>query len=306
MRHIFVNLKRFEVSRNAGGICPLDTPQEWVRGVIRQTAAMRFGRPVRIVFLLPEGLLCTAAEAVKETHPDLSFGCQGVHWDDIAAGGNFGAFTSLLPAKAAVGLGCRWAMIGHSEERRAKLELLTAYDPRINEDAALAARAARAVNGFVNREVLAALRAGLSVLLCVGENAEEKGAGDFEAQQPRVREVLEGQLTLGLNSARDLAGHSEIVIGYEPVWAIGPGRTPPGADYIGFVSTVIKEVVQRLHGFTPPVVYGGGLKEENAAMLARVATIEGGLVGLTRFTPPIAFEPEGLRKIVETYLEAAP
>ena len=59
-----------------------------------------------------------------------------------------------------------------------------------------------------------------------------------------------------------------------------------------------------IYGFDPTVVYGGGLKEENAGMIAGIPTIGGGLVALTRFTGEIAFEPEGLVRIVGKYMEA--
>ena len=75
-----------------------------------------------------------------------------------------------------------------------------------------------------------------------------------------------------------------------------------GAPYIRFVAAFIKETVRQRFGFVPDVVYGGGLKEENAAMLAEIEPLDGGLVALTRFAPPIAFEPEGLKRIIERYL----
>jgi len=92
------------------------------------------------------------------------------------------------------------------------------------------------------------------------------------------------------------------VIGYEPVWAIGPGKTPPGKEYISFVSSFIKEVIQDELGFDPVVVYGGGLKVENAGMLSSIETVGGGLVALTRFTGEIGFEVEGLKRIIEEYI----
>ena len=93
-----------------------------------------------------------------------------------------------------------------------------------------------------------------------------------------------------------------VVVAYEPIWAIGPGKVPPSSEYIAYVSSYIKQRVQEAHGFTPPVVYGGGLKEENAGAIAGIPSIDGGLVALTRFTGEIGFDPDGLKGIVDRYL----
>ncbi len=145
------------------------------------------------------------------------------------------------------------------------------------------------------------MEAGLDVLLCIGETAEERGEGDFADQKPRIESVLKRQLSLGLKDTQARLPERKIVIGYEPIWAIGPGKTPPGQEYISYVSEHITTVVQAEFGFEPGVVYGGGLKEENAGMIAQIETIDGGLVALTRFTGQIGFYPEELMKIIEKY-----
>jgi triosephosphate isomerase len=96
------------------------------------------------------------------------------------------------------------------------------------------------------------------------------------------------------------------VTGYEPVWAIGPGKTPPEKEYIAFVSAFIKQVVSDQFGVEIPVVYGGGLKEENAAVIASIETLDGGLVGLTCFTGEIGFDVPGLEKIIQKYQSQEP
>lgn len=311
MAQIFVNLKRFEVSRRVGGLCPVDDPQAWIAGVMDQTVALGLGRlpQTALTYLLPEGLLATAARALAEYPPaerqGIALGCQGVHWDDIRPGGNFGAFTSSRPAQAAVALGCRWAIIGHSEERRAGLQVLASYDAAVLHDAAAYARAAAAIDRLIQAEVQCALRAGLDVLLCIGETAEERGAGPWEEQQPRIERVLGAQLATGLEGAAAFLPERQVVIGYEPVWAIGPGKTPPGREYIAFVSALVKRIVQGASGFDPLVVYGGGLKEENAAMIGGIESVGGGLVALTRFSGQIGFDVGDLARIVERYRSGA-
>jgi triosephosphate isomerase len=312
MHHIFVNLKRFDVSKRLGGLCPLDDPVAWIESVMRDTVEYGLGRQenLALAYLLPEGLVSPALRALKG-FPDamthrLQIGCQGVHWEDVTPGGNFGAFTTGLPAAAAANLGCTWSIVGHSEERRFKLQVMQAFEPAIATDGVLQSRAGRSVDTLVNAEVLCALSAGLSVLLCVGESAEERGDGSFEEQKPRIGRSLEAQVVTGLRGVVDRLQNKRLVIGYEPIWAIGPGRVPPGEAYISFVSAFIKQTVETYYGLDPIVVYGGGLKEENAGMIAGIPTIRGGLVGLTRFTGDIGFDVAGLKRIVGRYLSGLP
>jgi triosephosphate isomerase len=239
----------------------------------------------------------------------IEIGSQGVYREDIRVGGNFGAFTSNLPPTAAKNLGCTWSMVGHSEERKDKFGLLEKFEPSMMDDPVIRLRARETVDRTINEEVVRALEAGLNVLLCIGETAGERGEGDFAEQKPRIESVLKRQLSLGLEGSEAARGVQEglsgpgIVIGYEPIWAIGPGKTPPGKEYIGYVSKYTKAVVKEGFGFEPAVVYGGGLKEENAGMIAGIDTIDGGLVALTRFSGQIGFEPEELKKIIEKYQE---
>lgn len=309
MREIFVNLKRFDVPKSLGGICPLDNPKEWIEWVVDESVKHGLGKleDIRLTYLLPEALLIPAMEKLAsytaEETSNLHIGCQGVFRENVMPGGNFGAFTTNLPAAAAKNMGCSWSIIAHSEERKDKLGIIGAFEPAYNEDEVLRKKAMTALNNLINQEVLCALDAGLDVLLCVGETAEERGGGTFEEQKPRIEAVLKAQLEAGLKGVENKLGDRKIVIGYEPIWAIGPGKTPPDGEYIGFVSSYIKSVVREMYDKDIIVVYGGGLKEENAGMISNIETIGGGLVALTKFTQPIAFEPEGLAKIIQKYVE---
>jgi len=308
MRQIFVNLKRFEVPKEKGGLCPKPDPAAWIESVVDETVQLGLGKHenLQLTYMLPEGLVYLAVSKLQsyrqEQRACIAIGVQGVHWDDIRPGKNFGAFTTSLPAAAAANLGAQWAIIGHSEERKAKLQMLEAFDPSVGSEAGPRARAAQAVDRMIQAEVSCALEAGLKVLLCVGETAEERGDGPFEEQQPRIESVLKAQLQTGLQTAGQALKEGRVVIGYEPVWAIGPGKTPPGREYIAFVSAFIKRAVRELFGSEPAVVYGGGLKEENAAMIAGIESIDGGLVALTRFTGEIGFDVPGLNGIIQKYL----
>ncbi len=309
MKHIFVNLKRFDVPKGQGGICPVSNPVAWIESVVEQTVELGLGQDerVQLVYLLPESLI-PAAINKRACFPEnaskmLGLGSQGVHWEDIAPGKNFGAFTSSVPAKAVRNLGATWAIIGHSEERKAKTQVMLTFEPTIGQNDALRARALAGVDQLVQQEVQCALGAGLNVLLCVGETAEQRGGGEFEEQKSRIEQVLRMQVLSGLAGVQPFVPERQIVIGYEPVWAIGPGKVPPGQEYIQFVSGFIKQVVRQALGFEIVVVYGGGLKEENAAMIAGIDSIGGGLVALTRFTGEIGFDVKGLKGIVDKYLQ---
>lgn len=307
MKEILVNLKRFDVPRKKGGICPFDNPEEWINSVIEKTVRLGLGElsDISLTFFLPEALIVSAVNKLKQSplakRYNIGIGSQGVFRNDINPGVNFGAFTTNLPATAAQNMGCSWTLIGHSEERADKLGVLEEFDPTINSKAGLLAKANETVDRIINYQVNKALSAGLNVLICVGETAEEKGDGDFEAQKSSIKAVLKRQLLLGLKGIKEKLDLKKLAIGYEPIWAIGPGKTPPGKEYISFVSQYIKETVRKSFGFEPIVVYGGGLKEENAAMISNIESIDGGLVALTRFSGEIAFEVDGLKRIIEQY-----
>lgn len=309
MKEIFVNLKRFDVPKGKGGICTSENPKQWIEWVIEESVKYGIGGldNIEVTYLLPESLIISAYEKLASYSGSgtaaINIGCQGVFREDITEGGNFGAFTTNRPAAAAKNIGCSWTILGHSEERKDKLGIIAKFEPACHTDAEIRKNAAAAVDIMINEEVLCALNSGIKVLLCIGETAEERGAGGFEEQKPRIEAVLRSQLIQGLKGTESKEPSGNIVIGYEPVWAIGPGKTPPGSEYISFVSSFIKTAVMREFGFDPVVVYGGGLKEENAGMISKIGTIGGGLVALTKFTGEIGFYPEDLKKIIDKYLK---
>ena len=105
--------------------------------------------------------------------------------------------------------------------------------------------------------------------------------------------MLGAQLDIGL----DGVDKSRVVIAYEPIWSIGPGKTPADKPY----STKSARFVKARTGGLD-VVYGGGLKQDNAAMLASIDEIDGGLIALTRFSGEIGFYPDEYLDIIRRYL----
>ena len=228
---------------------------------------------VEFVQFFPEAHILNAVAALCEASP-VKVGCQSLYRADTAVGGNFGAFTSNRPASIAKAMGCGGVLIGHCEERNDKAGVLA--------EAGVVDTAA--VNRLLNQEIKAATARGLKVLYCIGEKSEE---------QDRWQEVLGEQLDVGLAGVDS----SQVVIAYEPIWSIGPGKTPADKPYIEKIARFVKE---RTGGI--PVVYGGGLKSDNAEMLASIPEIDGGLIALTRFAGEIGFYPDEYLEIIQKYL----
>lgn len=279
MKHIFLNLKRFDITPDLGGVNRLAAPAEWGRAVTSQIrdVAEKYASIAEFAAFLPEAQL-VGAVAGAESSP-LGCGSQSVHTQDTAPGGNFGAFTSLRTANSVAQLGCGWTLIGHCEERMYLRCVM-------GETGAAPADIEAAVNRILNREVKCAQAAGLKVLFCMGERSEE--VDEWET-------VLSTQVSEGLAGA-NLA---DVRVAYEPVWSIGPGKTPADAPYIQKVARLIKKTFPGVD-----VVYGGGLKADNAQMLASIPEIDGGLIALTRFSGEIGFYPTEYAQIVDLYLNA--
>lgn len=278
MKHIFLNLKRFDIPRALGGVNAIAEPARWGAYIVSETqeALKRYAGKAEFTMYFPEAhLIC--AQAALCTDSPVRLGCQGVYREDTEPGGPFGAFTAGRTANAMRALGCTSALIGHCEERREKAGVL----------AEAGVTDADAVNRILNQEIKQAAKAGLSVLYCIGET---------EAQQPRWQDVLKAQLETGLSGLSE-ADRERICIAYEPVWAIGPGKIPPDRAYIQKIAAYVKEVTDGL-----PVVYGGGLKTDNAKMLASIPECDGGLIALTRFSGEIGFYPEEYLEIIRTYM----
>ena len=276
MKHIFLNLKRFDVPVALGGVNRIAPMGEWGGYIVKNTqeALKKYDpREVEFVQYFPEAHLLGAVGARTQDSP-LQVGCQSVYRMNTAVGGNFGAFTTNRPVSAMLAIGVNATIIGHCEERNDKMGIL----------AEAGVVDTKAVNRLLNQEIKLAVENGMTVLYCIGEKDTELDRWD---------QVLREQLEIGLEGV----DKSKVVIGYEPIWSIGPGKTPAGRDYIQKIARFVKEVTGGCD-----VVYGGGLKVDNAEMLASIPEIDGGLIALTRFQGEIGFYPEEYLEIIRTYL----
>jgi len=206
---------------------------------------------LQIAFFPPFPILTAVAGAAR-ARADTSVGAQACHWE------REGAFTGEVSAPMVAAAGATRVLVGHSERRQLFGET--------DETCALKLRAA--------------LAAGLEPMLCVGETLEERERG-------RARPVVLRQLTRAADGlSRD--EHGRLSIAYEPVWAIGTGRTAEPAD-AQEMHAAIREILASLATPTvarrTPVLYGGSVKPGNAALLLSQPDVDGALVGGASLDP---------------------
>jgi len=195
-----------------------------------------------IVLFPPFTTLFTVSEIIKNT--GIKLGAQNTHWEDK------GAFTGEISPLFLIALDCEYVIIGHSERRRYFFE---------NDE-------------MINKKIKKALDVNLKPVFCVGEDLEERKTG-------KTFEVIEKQLKKGLKDVEKL---NEIVIAYEPIWAIGSGinATPVQAREVhSFIREIIskdygKEISENLR-----IIYGGSVNKNNIYELLKEEEIDGVLIG---------------------------
>ena len=186
------------------------------------------------------------AVATRLQHTGIELAAQNLHWETS------GAFTGEISGEMLRQVGCSWVIVGHSERRHLFSE----------------------TEETVQRKVRAAFRSGLLPILCVGETLEERDAG-------RAEEVVVRQVVSALNGLPvDQVG--TVTLAYEPVWAIGTGRTAT-PELAQDMHAVIRAVLGRLFPEWVQrelrILYGGSVKPGNAAALLAQPDIDGALVG---------------------------
>ena len=195
-----------------------------------------------VVVCVPAINIPAVSEALKGTN--IKLGAENVHWAEK------GAFTGEISAAMLVEYGVEYVIIGHSERRQ--------YFGETDET--------------VNKRTITALNAGLTPIVCIGESLEERETGKTE-------EVLALQIREGLKGIEEL---SKIVIAYEPIWAIGTGKTATAEqanETIAFIRKTVGEMFCPHCAAALRIQYGGSMNAGNCKELMAMPEIDGGLIG---------------------------
>ena len=203
-----------------------------------------------VVICVPYVDIFAAKQAIAGSQVKL--GAENVHWEKS------GAFTGEISAPMLVECGVDYVIIGHSERRQYFGE----------------------TDATVNLRTKAALEAGLKVILCVGELKEEREANATESVIKR--QVVEG--LAGINAEQ----MANVVIAYEPVWAIGTGLTATddqAEEVCAFIRGLLKELYSEAVAEATTIQYGGSMNAKNCAGLLSMPNIDGGLIGGASLKP---------------------
>lgn len=195
-----------------------------------------------VALCVPAILIPEMVQAAKGSN--IAIGAENVHWAQS------GAYTGEISADMLKDYGVKYVIIGHSERRQ--------YFGETDES--------------VNKRTLAALNANLTPIVCIGETLEERESGKTES-------VLSRQLELGLKGVEDI---TKLVIAYEPVWAIGTGKTATdeqAQETIAFIRRKIGELFCPKCAEKLIIQYGGSMNAKNCKGLMAQPDIDGGLIG---------------------------
>lgn len=219
------------------------TPTETKAFMTEFKAIMPKGRWCDVALCVPAVCIPAAVRAMRETRV-------GIGAENCNANAS-GAYTGEIAANMLLDAGCKYVILGHSE-RRAMGE----------------------TNADVNAKVLAALDNGLIPIMCVGESLEQREAGITE--EWITMQIKTGLASIGEDKIR------KMIIAYEPIWAIGTGKTAT-ADQAEEVCAAIRKVVGELYGEDAAkgltVQYGGSMNPKNAEELLSKPDVDGGLIG---------------------------
>ena len=187
----------------------------------------------KIIYLPPNTLICPMAQMVKNTK--IEVGAQNCHHQE-----NYGALTGSVNAKMVKGVGAKYVILGHSENRQ------TGENDKL-----------------INLKIKTALKNGLKVIFCIGEKIKDK-------RNKKTNSVLSKQIKLGLKGVK----LNNIIIAYEPVWAIGSGLIPKSDELFKTINFIKSKFRKKLK-----ILYGGSVNNKNINELKTIRNIDGFLIG---------------------------
>ncbi|MDL2235054.1 triose-phosphate isomerase [Christensenellaceae bacterium OttesenSCG-928-L17] len=219
------------------------TPDE-AKALVSELIPLVVNAKCEVVVCPPYVDLCTVRALVENTN--IRLGAQNIHWAEK------GAFTGEISAAMLASRGVEFAIVGHSERRQ--------YFGETDET--------------VNARAKAAIAAGITPIICVGESLAQREAGETNA-------FVSGQTVNALSdiSAADV---EKLVIAYEPIWAIGTGKTATSEqanETVGVVRQAVAGVYGQAVADKVRIQYGGSMNAKNAAELMAMPEIDGGLIG---------------------------
>jgi triosephosphate isomerase len=210
--------------------------------LIKELRPLVKGAKCDVALCVPAILIPTMVKAAKGSR--IKIGAQNMHWEEK------GAYTGEISAPMLKEYGVKYVIVGHSERRQ--------YFGETDET--------------VNKRTLAVLKNDMTPIVCVGETLEERESGKTNA-------VLDRQLSIGLQGIEDI---TKVVIAYEPVWAIGTGRTATddqAQDTIKYIRKKIAQLFTRKEANRVKIQYGGSMNAKNCKGLMAQPDIDGGLIG---------------------------
>jgi triosephosphate isomerase len=190
----------------------------------------------------------TALAAVSKvlSGSGVQLGAQNIHWEEA------GAFTGEISPAMLKDVGCTMAIVGHSERRHVFGE----------------------TDFMINRRTIGALQNGIIPVFCIGETLKQR-------ETSQTMQVLEDQVRAGLVGV-ELSSGDQLVMAYEPVWAIGTGKTATeeqAQEAHAFIRTLLEGMFEKNIAGQIRILYGGSVKSENIAILMSQPDIDGALVG---------------------------
>ncbi len=209
-----------------------------VKNVIKLSKNSLF-KKIKIIYCPPYTLLRPLVKKLRNSK--IQVGAQDCHTNN-----EFGAFTGSVNSKMIKSVGCKYVIIGHSENR-------------LRGD----------TNNKINLKIKSSLKENLNIIFCIGEKLKEK-------KNKKTNLVLNSQI---INGLKKIKNSKNIIVAYEPVWSIGTGVIPNLKDLDQNIKNIKKTLKKKFKFRNPKVLYGGSVNSKNIIELRKIRSIDGFLIG---------------------------